>query len=105
MITIFKCFSVVVPEVQSPESSCDIVCENDVCRIVRKEQTNSNGATTSVNEKETKELTPEDRVERAKELIEEKRKEKEREEKEVSYLFIILISACFSLDYELLVFY
>lgn len=46
-----------------------------------------------MDKKETKELTSEEKVERAKELIEEKRIEKEREEKEVSYLLLISIIA------------
>lgn len=50
-------------------------------------------ATTSSDKTENRELTPEEKVERAKEMLEEKRKQKEQEEKEVSicyHLFYIV---------------
>lgn len=47
-------------------------------------------ATTSSDKTENRELTPEEKVERAKEMLEEKRKQKEQEEKEVSIRYHLL---------------
>lgn len=68
---------------QSSDSSCDIVCENGICRIVKTNKAEQNEASTSSEQRETGELTPEEKVERAKEILEAKRKQKEKEEEEV----------------------
>lgn len=73
----------IAPNVENSDANCDIVCENDVCRIVKKSQVDSE-ASTSSEQRESRELTPEEKVERAKELLEAKRKQKEKEEEEVS---------------------
>lgn len=70
---------------QNTESNCDIVCENDVCRIVRKDKAESDAGSTQ-EQREIRELTPEEKVERAKELLEAKRRQKEKEEEEVSFV-------------------
>lgn len=63
---------------QSASSESNVVCENGVCR----KSGNSGDTSTSPEEKSTS-LTAEEKVERAKELLQKKKEEKEREEKEV----------------------
>ncbi|KAJ8941715.1 hypothetical protein NQ318_023311 [Aromia moschata] len=67
--------------IQSEQSSpsSNIVCENDVCTIRR-----DTDAATSSGSGQAASLTPEEKIERAKELAQKKREEKEREEKEVT---------------------
>lgn len=61
---------------QSASAESNIVCENGVCRI------RSDPDNTSAPE-ENKVLTTEEKVDRAKELLQKKKEEKEREEREV----------------------
>lgn len=82
-----KCFSVLLEE-QPTEASQNVVCENGVCKIISKDEIQDSEASSSSANGEIKELTPEEKVQRAKELIEEKKKEKEMEEKEVSSFFL-----------------
>lgn len=78
-----KYFSVVAEAPQPVElSKPEIVCEDGVCKIVNKEQQQTNDPSTSAI-KENVQLTPEEKVVRAKELIEKKRREREMEEKQV----------------------
>lgn len=63
---------------QLATTESDVVCEDGVCRI----RGNPSNISTSTEEKSTS-LTAEEKVEKAKELIQKKKEEKEREEKEV----------------------
>lgn len=73
---------------ETNESEREIVCENGVCKVVNKDETKP-VASTSTNNQESVELTTDEKVVRAKDLIEEKRKQKEMEEKEVSDFDIV----------------
>lgn len=86
----------------TPESTQTVKCENGGCPLVTEVVKSSTSEETNVVEHETviseistsdtdkKMLTPEEQVQHAKEIIEEKRKIKEEEEKEVGDLKIIL---------------
>lgn len=67
----------------------NVVCEGDVCKIVPNK--NDNAENNSNNDLEVVDSSIDNKMAKAKELIEKKRKEKENEEKEVHSIYIFFL--------------
>lgn len=78
-------------------SNSDVVCENGVCKMKESQPSTSSETTAApVDSSSENILSTEEKAERAKELIEQKREAKDMEEKEVCQYIVVFISLWFT---------